>query len=1332
MWPSSIEQTDVFHKNTQLELASATLTNYLILVKEITDFMARTVTLMVLYLLSESIVVTCSTLDSVIDITVCEKVPSLHFDLYCITPICDVPCPSDCESRCNTLQFYTSNAPIYFKSNTKFLFVNGTFLHTSSFTVERVTNLNFTSFSPTESPVIQCSQSHQVGFIFNNCSQITIKNMAFFNCGQQLYTPHHQRSHAALAFINGSHLVLDNVIISDSPVQGLLVFGVQGNISIKESKFSRAGYGHDQINSDSNDIAGNSVFAEYNNTKVNIVIRDSEFIDNSNRPTCVEANTPADIDDLRDCKHLASGLALILRRSNVSVELSNSIFKNNRGCLGGNLAVVFNTTYPFHGDVSIRDCHIINGTAVLGGGLYIYYLSAPDSNNPCSLENNGSVINLTTIANTTFEDNIALTGGGLYAGLTESLAICIPNKILITNDCLFQHNTLSYAGFGGVAIHSMNFLSFGYKNQILLQFFLVIQESQFMFNYYSNDSKWKNSGSGVIYIKTNRHAEIENIAIYGNQYSGIVIVDSNLVVSGSVDVYNNSGSSGGGMLFCSNSIMFLTPDTNITIANNTVEHAGGGICVEGQCIQSRPLCFFQPGYEAAVDPKLNRSIKIILYDNTAKYAGDQIYGGTIDYCYLMNSPYHNVSLHKQDSVEVFKQLFQYYPNNSQSVTSPQRHVCLCYKTNDSETMEHDCTANHSESLHGPFYPGEPFALSAVVVGQLNGKVPGTVYAELKSISQPGVHQTLGRGEGVQKIFQKACTDLNYTIYTNYYNATLVLSIQFIGDKSFTEHLKFYKPLEIAIAIKECPLGFYLQGKSCDCLQKLQNGFHCNISNTTIIPKRGYWIGYSAPSRLNQTILYSTGCTVDYCKNTHLDYVEGSVGVKSRQTTFSDQDRQCQFQRTGVLCGSCSINSSVMLGSSQCSNNCANTSLLLIPLFIAMGVLLVLVLMVLNMTVTEGTINGLLFYANIVQISNVVFFRGTNIPFLSSLFKGFIAWLNLDFGVSTCLYSGMDDYVKAWLQFAFPLYIWLITGIIIYLSRHFTFVARLVKRNGVNVLATLILISYSKMVRATIVAIHFKILYHLDPNGSINTITLCWYSDCNVQYMKGKHILLGIVGFILVLSLLPFAFLLLFSDLLNKIKCCSFLWRLKPFLDAYTGPYTDEGRYWTGLLLVVRIILFTASGFNHSNGVTSINVTLGNIVVVLLLILPWLLRTSIYHKRWLNVLECSFLLNLGALTTGTQYIFYYKQRQEWLTHLSIGFAFITFVMILIYHFCQLKSIKSILSKIMKCCVWNLKKDIVINSETQNTTQCDSDEDLLSQFPPLVRFDQDREPLLSYTD
>ena len=38
------------------------------------------------------------------------------------------------------------------------------------------------------------------------------------------------------------------------------------------------------------------------------------------------------------------------------------------------------------------------------------------------------------------------------------------------------------------------------------------------------------------------------------------------------------------------------------------------------------------------------------------------------------------------------------------------------------------------------------------------------------------------------------------------------------------------------------------------------------------------------------------------------------------------------------------------------------------------------------------------------------------------FSVFLALLNLDFGIETCFYNGMDAYGKTWLQFVIPVYI----------------------------------------------------------------------------------------------------------------------------------------------------------------------------------------------------------------------------------------------------------------------------------------------------------------------
>ena len=77
---------------------------------------------------------------------------------------------------------------------------------------------------------------------------------------------------------------------------------------------------------------------------------------------------------------------------------------------------------------------------------------------------------------------------------------------------------------------------------------------------------------------------------------------------------------------------------------------------------------------------------------------------------------------------------------------------------------------------------------------------------------------------------------------------------------------------------------------------------------------------------------------------------------------------------------------------------------------------------------------------------------------------FISFANLDLGIQTCFYNGMDDYVKMWLQLAFPFYLIFIATLIIITSRYSTMIQRLTARRALPVLATLFLLSYTKILR----------------------------------------------------------------------------------------------------------------------------------------------------------------------------------------------------------------------------------------------------------------------------
>jgi len=111
---------------------------------------------------------------------------------------------------------------------------------------------------------------------------------------------------------------------------------------------------------------------------------------------------------------------------------------------------------------------------------------------------------------------------------------------------------------------------------------------------------------------------------------------------------------------------------------------------------------------------------------------------------------------------------------------------------------------------------------------------------------------------------------------------------------------------------------------------------------------------------------------------------------------------------------------------------------------------------------------------------------------------FIAWLHLDLRIETCFIDGLNGYWKTWLQFVFPVYIWIITAVIIVVAHYSSKGARLIGNNSVQVLATLFLLSYSKLLRTIITAISFTFLDF--PDG-LRTV---WLYDENVQNLSMVH------------------------------------------------------------------------------------------------------------------------------------------------------------------------------------------------------------------------------------
>ena len=321
----------------------------------------------------------------------------------------------------------------------------------------------------------------------------------------------------------------------------------------------------------------------------------------------------------------------------------------------------------------------------------------------------------------------------------------------------------------------------------------------------------------------------------------------------------------------------------------------------------------------------------------------------------------------------------------------------------------------------------------------------------------------------------------------------------------------------------------------------------------------------------------------------------------------------------------------------------------------------------DLTVSHGTINGLVFYANAIWIHTDIFFpveyKATHsISFIRyfSFLKVFIAWLNLDFGIETCFIQGLTAYWKIWLQFVFPFYIWILAGLIVVACHYSTRATKLFGNNGVPVLATLFLLSYAKLLRVIVLALGPAVLQQFHPNGA----RWVWLMDGNVPYLGLQHAFLFIMALLVLFLLwLPYTLSLLCLRLLHKFPChCTFriVVKFKPLFDAYTGPLKMKYQFWTGLTLLARIFLaISAVSFQAINPVISID--------ILLLTCGVLSIVAIHaFKKWfITFLELSSLINLIILSVAFLSTIDNKNRMI-CTCVSVSISFVIFAGIVLRH------------------------------------------------------------------
>ena len=227
---------------------------------------------------------------------------------------------------------------------------------------------------------------------------------------------------------------------------------------------------------------------------------------------------------------------------------------------------------------------------------------------------------------------------------------------------------------------------------------------------------------------------------------------------------------------------------------------------------------------------------------------------------------------------------------------------------------------------GPVYPGQ--TLETQLCTPCYDQV-SVIYAEVNSILLPNSSCKVAAEDNKLTTITNYSKPVNFTIVSESISRCQL----FLTASSHSNKINeaFY------VELLPCPIGFTLQNGVCECDPILSPYIDkCYIDYSAIRRPANTWI--TAHSQANNTKYLKSDCFMDYC----LPY--------SSTVNLLHPDLQCQFNRTGILCSQCQHHLSMVFGSSRCMK-CTNLYILITIIVIVAGIVLVLLLYLLNLTVT---------------------------------------------------------------------------------------------------------------------------------------------------------------------------------------------------------------------------------------------------------------------------------------------------------------------------------------------------------------------------------------------
>lgn len=1132
-------------------------------------------------------------------------------------------CPPN--NICQTLFHYTQNSKEYFTSGTTFIFLPGMHSLNTTLVVKDISNLTLTTSSNSAS--IYCTPSSNVGIAFVNVSTLYINGLEITSCGREM-TPtlfNKTVSEYATTFLNFSvsiyaavffnyiteSLALNNVRIHDNQGYGMMGVNLYGDTLISNSQFisnNNITFSMPSCYEDPSLLCkgGNLVlvYTDFKNCP-NTVVQYSLTLENSVFQGGVDFGftyqaffRPTYVIMRNDVLLLGgAGVGLMMMQSSygLTVAITNCTIYHNSGYTGANLYMVV-WDFVDNSSVTIKDTNITHGNTLdlfnkllqhtgnydLATGYFYMYGMIPfgDYTPVCTPEQKYQV-EVLRIENCQVSHNVASLNSAGFMYMWPRSFLTHPRHISLSG-VTFEDNN----GDATVINFYVSDVKYGHLYNV------TVSNTTFRGNFYSRNRtrRFESSNPQVYLINSVQNFIFRDCKWIENKASGIRSLASLVYLDGANTFIDNTATGGAAANIREGSILTFLPSSVTTFQNNKAQQYGGAIYAE----MYNYLCFFK------IDPLAPLPL-LSFINNTAGEAGDAVYAN-LENCLISQNVYTSQSL------QIFAQIsdFSNTENSTSLISSEASQVCVCLD---------GVSQCNSTVLYKQVHIGELFSVSVEARGY-NARDLTSLYGagltptDLTATIIGNISEVrLGNLQTTQAI-NKGCSNVMYKLLSS--------EPQVIQMSLSPRNERIFVPALVQVDLQPCPVGFAISDlMTCDCIPILRDHVTCHSESLTVSYTVGHWVGIIS----NTTP--ATGPCDFYCAASMIPNFK-----------LEDPDLQCIDNHSGLLCGKCKEGYSVVLGSYKCLK-CSNAYLALLIYFAVAGILLIVFLSLLRVTVNTGRINSFLFFANVIKLVNLEFFQLSDKGF--ALFQVIISWINLDFGIESCFYDGLDTYAKAWLQFAFSFYLFVLLTVPVIAAKHSSKIAELLPSNTVAVMATVCLISFTKLLRASTFVFPFTMITTTNAEFSV------WKYDGNVYLFSVRYIPLFLFSLSMFLLLvLPYALIMFFYPFIWSFsshegtkfeRFVNFirdrLFKLKPLLETYDGPFLPKHRYWSGLLVVLRMVIyFIAFALSTSSNQNVFNSAM--VTVISLVLIGLLLALKLYQCPINRRVEFCNLLNLAVL------------------------------------------------------------------------------------------------------